>query len=110
MSVLAEAAEGRLCLSEEVAEAGLLSMEAAEGSSSLEGNGLGQEAGVQSGLEKEEEWERTLEQGGGDRVCQVEVVGVQNLGRNNELTNEYNSTQHHKDGNKMWRTRHGNSD
>lgn len=90
MSVLAEAAVGRLCLSEEAGEAGLLSikaaegsMEAAEGSSSLEGNGLGQEAGVRSGLEKEEEWERTLEQGGEDRVCQAEVVGVQNLGRNN---------------------------
>lgn len=94
MSVLVGPAEDRLCLSGEVGEAGLLSLEAAEGSveaaegsSSLEGNGLGQEAGVRSGLEKEEEWERTLEQGGEDRVCQVEVVGVQNLGRNNESTN-----------------------
>lgn len=49
------AAKDRLCLLEEVGVAGLLSMEVAEGSSSLVGNGLGQEAGDRSDLEKAEE-------------------------------------------------------
>lgn len=84
MSVLVEvAAEDRLCQWEEGAPAGLLSGEAADGPSFLEGNGPGQGAGVRSGLEKEEDWERILEQGGEDRVCQAEVAGVQKLGGNN---------------------------
>lgn len=77
------AAEDRLCQWEVGGVAGLLSMEAADGSGFLEGNDPGQGAGVRSGLEKEEDWERMLEQGGEDRVCQAEVAGVQKLGGNN---------------------------
>lgn len=73
------AAKDRLCLLEEVGVAGLLSMEVAEGSSSLVGNGLGQEAGGRSDLEKAEEYKRIPVQGAEDRVCLVEVAGVQSL-------------------------------
>lgn len=84
MSVLVEvAAEDLLCQWEEGGVAGLPSVGAADGSRVLEGNGPGEGAGVRSGLEKEEDWERILEQGGEDRVCQAGVAGVQKLGGNN---------------------------
>lgn len=55
-SVLVEiVAKDCFCLLEEVGVVGLLSVEVAEGSRSLVGNGLGQEAGGRSGLEKTEE-------------------------------------------------------
>lgn len=83
MSVLAEvAAEDLLCQWEEAGVAGLLSVEPADGPSFPEGNGPGRGAGVRSGLEKEEDWERILEQGGEARACQAEVAGVQKLGGN----------------------------
>lgn len=73
------AAKHRLCLLEEVGVAGLLSMEAAEGSSSLVESGQGQEAGARSDLERVEERERIPVPGAGDRVCPVEVAEVQSL-------------------------------
>lgn len=69
-----------LCLMEEAGVAGLLSMEVAEGLSSLVGNGLGQEAGGRSDLERAEDQKRIPVQGAEDRACpEVEVVGVQSL-------------------------------
>lgn len=73
------AAKDRLCLSEEVGVAGLLSMEVAGGWGSLVGNGLGQEAGARSDFEKTEERERIPVQGAEGRVCPVGVAGVQSL-------------------------------
>lgn len=84
MSVLVEAvAEDHLCQWGEEGVACLLSGEAPEGSSFLVGKDPGLGARVRCGLGKEEDGERILEQGAVDRVCRVEVVGVQKLGGNN---------------------------